>query len=47
MNFDYTNEPTHYLEQVVQDTLDYPGVWEIAVTATTCRLMQIELDSRS
>jgi hypothetical protein len=46
MNFDYSNDSTHYLEQRVQDTLDYPGVFEIAVTATTCRLMQLELIKR-
>lgn len=42
----YTNEPTHYLKEVVQNTLDFPGVFEIAVTQTTCRLMQIELNKR-
>jgi hypothetical protein len=44
MNF--SNEPTEYLKQKIQDSIDYPGVWEIAVTATTRRLMEIELIER-
>ena len=41
-----SRSPSHYLKQIVQDTLDFPGVFEIAVTQTTCRLMQIELNKR-
>ena len=41
-----SRSPTHYLKQIIQDTLDFPGVFEIAVTQTTCRLMQIELNKR-
>ena len=46
LHIDYSNEPTHVLTQVVEDTLEYPDVYEIAVTATTCRLMQLELIKR-
>ena len=37
---------TEQLKQIVADSHDYPGVWEIAVEATTCRLMEIELIKR-
>ena len=44
MNFD--NYCTEQLKQNIQDTIDYPDAGEIAVSATTCRLMVIELIKR-
>ena len=34
------------LQQIISDSKEYPGVWEIAVEKTTCRLMEIELIKR-
>ena len=34
------------LKQIISDSKEYPGVWEIAVERTSCRLMEIELDKR-
>ena len=34
------------LQQIIFDSHEYPGVWEIAVVETSCRLMEIELENR-
>lgn len=40
------NYATEQLKQIIQDSIDYPEAGEIAVTATTRRLMEIELIER-
>ena len=39
----YCNEQ---LKQIIFDTKEYPGVFEIAVVKNSCRLMEIELIKR-
>jgi hypothetical protein len=43
----FTNYCTEQLKQIVADSHDYPDAGEIAVHATTRRLMEIELQQRN